>query len=136
IMFKSRRSRGRAGFLMLDALPKLAHQVLQHQGLLPTIGQFIAIGASHGVFLWPEFAQKCQRRIFRRTPAPAAEAVFPPTHKQIEPLLVVGEADLYLHLLTAGNPAMETPAIVDDAPHVPMVDFADRPGEFAAHDIV
>src|SRR6185369_11820216 len=49
---------------------------------------------------------------------------------------LVRETDLHLHLLAAGYTTVESPAIVDNAMHVAMVDVTCRPGEFAAHHVM
>src|SRR4029079_18728122 len=60
----------------------------------------------------------------------------PPTHEKVDPVLVVRETDLHLHLLAAGYTTVEYPAIFDNAMHVAMVDVTYRPGEFAAHHVM
>ena len=46
------------------------------------------------------------------------------------------KAELHLHLFPAGDPAMDAPAVVEDAVDQRVVLRRDRPGEFAPHQIM
>src|SRR5262245_6160649 len=67
-------ARGRAGFLGFQPAPQRANQVLEHQRLLPTVGELVAVGTGHRIFLRTQLAQEGERGVLRRAPPPAAEA--------------------------------------------------------------
>src|SRR3954465_14681100 len=120
--------------LALDALPELAHHPHQQLRFLPAVRQFVAVRSGHRVFAWAQLAEERQHRVRRRAPAPAAKAVLPPAHEEIEPVALMREAELHLDLLAARDPAMEAPALVDHPAHQAVVLVGNRPSELAPDD--
>src|SRR2546429_235097 len=104
--------------------------------IVPTIRQFSAVRPGDGIGWRAEFAQEGQHRIGARTFAPGADRIFPPAHEQFDPALVLRKTERDLHLFTAGDPSVDAPAMIKYAMDHSVIDLVDRPGEFAADEIM
>src|ERR1700730_4009033 len=109
------RLRGVARILTRDKLPERADHVFHGEGVLPAVRQCGAVGPGDGIGRRAELAQEGQYRIGASAFAPGADGVFPPTHEQLDPALVLRKAKRDLHLFAARDPPMNAPAMVEDA---------------------
>src|SRR5258707_6928462 len=91
-----------------EPLPDRLHALADDERLLPAIGELVAVGPGDGVFRRPKLAEEAQRVGGLGAREPEAHALFPPAGEEAEPFLVLGERDLHLDLLAAGDPGLDT----------------------------
>ena len=78
--------------VLLDPLPQGADHVLHLHRFCPAVRQFIAVGAGDGVGRRPELAKEGEGLVRPGALLPGADAVFPPAHEQVQPVLVLRES--------------------------------------------
>jgi hypothetical protein len=117
-------------------VPQAADHVLHDERLLPAVGQFPSVSPGDRIGRRPELAEKGQRRVRTGALFLRAHAVFPPIHEKPDPSLMLLKSERYLHLLAAGNAAVQGPAIVQDSTDHGVVGVIDQPREFPADQIM
>src|SRR5579863_3173475 len=117
-------------------VPQAADHVLHDERVLPAVGQFPSLSPGDRIGRRSELAKKGQRRVGTGALSPRAHAVFPPIHEKPDPPPVLWKSERYLHLLAAGDAAVQGPAIVQDSVDHGVVGIIDRPREFPADQIM
>ena len=96
---------GNSCILFRNPLPQRTDHVLHAQRVLPAIRQFGTVRPGDGVGWRAEVSQEGQHRVGTGALAPGADGVFPPSHEQLDQLML-REAERDLHLLATGDPAV------------------------------